>query len=314
MLGPLLFLIYINDFYRCSQFFNFHIFADDTNLFASHTSLQKLEKRINENLIYVSNWLTANKLSLNIDKTNFVLFHPPQKAPNFNIRLVINDQFIKKAKCIKYLGILIDSHLNWKQQILHISKKVKRCVDVLSKVRHYVNAATLSMLYCSLIYPFLTYAVGTWGNTYTTTLRPLIILQNRAVRLMTFSDVRAHSDPIFHDLRLLKLPDIFFIIFLHNTLFMYDFYSDCLPSVFNCFFLQVNRIHQYNTRLAAKRSYCLPRIRTNYGKFNIVIWMSKSGTQFQNFLKVNHDPLKRNFWLTPLLIDIITKIFVSFPN
>ena len=111
------------DFYRCRQFFNFHIFADDTNLFASHNSLQILEKNINENQIYVSNWLTATKPSLNIDKTNFVLFHPPQKATNNNIGLVINDQFIKKAKCIKYLGILIDSQLSWKQQILHISKK-----------------------------------------------------------------------------------------------------------------------------------------------------------------------------------------------
>ena len=80
MLGPLLFLIYINDFSRCSQFFNFHIFADDTNLFASHTSLQILEKSINENLIYVSNWLTANKLSLNIDKTNFVFFSSTSKS------------------------------------------------------------------------------------------------------------------------------------------------------------------------------------------------------------------------------------------
>ena len=74
---------------------------------------------------------------------------------------------------------------------------------------------------------------------YTATLRPLIILQKRAVRLTTFSEFRAHSDPIFHDLGLLKLPDI---IFLHNALFMYDFYSDSLPSVFNCFFLPVNRI------------------------------------------------------------------------
>ena len=166
-------------------------------------------------------------------------------------------------------------------------------MGVLSKVRHYVNAATLSMLYYSLRYPFLTYAVVTWGNTYTTTLRPLIILQKRAVRLMTFSEFRAHSDPIFHDLGLLKLPDI---IFLHNALFMYDFYSDCLPSVFNCFFLQVNRIHQYNTRLAAKRSYYLPRIRTNYGKFNIrylgvKIWnsipelfKSKPRSSFKKFL------------------------------
>ena len=74
VLGPLLFLLNINDFYRCSGIFDFHIFADDTNLFFSHSNLLTLEAKIDENLFNVSNWLAANKLSLNIEKTSFLLF------------------------------------------------------------------------------------------------------------------------------------------------------------------------------------------------------------------------------------------------
>ena len=80
VLGPLLFLLYINDFRNCCRAFDFHIFADDTKLFYSNSSLIELEETINYNLILVSNWLKANKLSLNIDKTNLIIFHPPQKA------------------------------------------------------------------------------------------------------------------------------------------------------------------------------------------------------------------------------------------
>ena len=265
VLGPLLFLIYINDFYRCSNVFDFHIFADDTNLFCSNHSLLALESCINENLSHVSNWLIANKLSLNIDKTNFVLFHPPQKATSYAIRLSMENKMINKEAHIKYLGIYIDSNLNWKHQILHVSKKIKRCVGILSKVRHFVNTSIFSMLYYTLIYPFLSYLVITWGNTYTTTLKPLFI-QKKAVRLMTFSDFRAHSTPLFYKLRFLKFPDI---IFLNNALFMYDFHSGSLPLVFRTFFTSVSKIHGYNTRLACKNSYYLPKIRTNYGKFNI---------------------------------------------
>ena len=112
--------------------------------------------------------------------------------------------------CIKYLVIFIDAHLNWKSQILHISKKIKRCVGILSKLRHYVNIDTLIMFYYSLIYFFLNYCTITWGNTYPTTLQPLTLLQKRAVRIITFSDFKAHTTPLFYHLKLLKRSDLIY--------------------------------------------------------------------------------------------------------
>ena len=107
VLGPILFLLYINDFHSCSDFFDFHLFADDTNLFSKHKSLSSLEAIINVELINVNSWLCANKLSLNVEKSSFVVFHPPQRKiiPSFN--LTINGIHLKRDFCIKYLGVLI---------------------------------------------------------------------------------------------------------------------------------------------------------------------------------------------------------------
>ena len=125
VLGPLLFLLYINDFGNCSDLFDFHLFADDANLFFSHDNLLRLEELINYNLIKVQSWLSANRLCLNIDKTNYVIFHTPQKLITHNLKLHINCVDIKQASFVKYLGIHIDSHLNWKTQVHNILKKFK---------------------------------------------------------------------------------------------------------------------------------------------------------------------------------------------
>ena len=130
VLGPLLFLLYINDFYTCSNLFDFHLFADDANLFYRHKDIPSLVRNINIELIKVHTWLCANKLSLNIEKSNFVIFHPPQRKITYNVELKLNDKLLKQEKCIKYLGIFIDSNLSWKAHINHICMKIKILWDI----------------------------------------------------------------------------------------------------------------------------------------------------------------------------------------
>ena len=116
-----------------------------------------------------------------------MVFHPPQRKiiPSFN--LTINGIHLKRDLFIKYLGVLIDSNLSWKPQVDSIVKKIKRSIGILSKLRYYVNTTILINLYYSLIYPFLTCGILSWGNAYTTTLQPLYILQKKAMRIITFS-------------------------------------------------------------------------------------------------------------------------------
>ena len=96
VLGPLLFLIYINDIHKSSEILKFHLFSDDTSIFYSHKDLRNVEMTLNNELIKVSEWFIANKLTLNVSKSNFVIFHPPQKKISKNVMLQINDEKLKE--------------------------------------------------------------------------------------------------------------------------------------------------------------------------------------------------------------------------
>ena len=194
VLGPLLFLLYVNDLHKCSSVLDFHLFADDTNIFLQDQNLRSLELKFNEELDKVNQWLQSNRLSLNIDKTNFVIFHPPQRKPQ-PVSLKISGRPVEQMTYVKYLGLIIDCNLNWKKHAHEMSKKISRGIGILSKLRHFVTNDILTQLYYSLVYPFLTYGIIVWGNTYTTTLKPIVILQKKAVRIITFSKRDAHSSP-----------------------------------------------------------------------------------------------------------------------
>ena len=115
VLGPLLFLIYINDFTSCSKILDFHLFADDANLFCKdNNSNFQTSTDLNNELDKVYEWLCVNKLSLNISKSNFVIFHSRQRTIKNNLQVFINNEQLKQEQSIKYLGVMIDSNLSWK--------------------------------------------------------------------------------------------------------------------------------------------------------------------------------------------------------
>ena len=192
VLGPLLFLSYVNDIYRCSQIFDFYLFADDTNLLYSNKDLKDLETVVNEELIKVGDWLDANKLSLNTSKSNFVIFHPYQHKPNCTIQLEIYNNDLKESvpleqkTFVKYLGILIDNNLSWKYHIDYISSKVSKGIGMSARLRHLVPFATLLNIYRCLIEPYISYGLIAWGQAANIHLNKILILQKRALRLMYF--------------------------------------------------------------------------------------------------------------------------------
>ena len=133
--GPLLFLTYSNDFSNCSKILDFHLFADDANLFCKHKNLKVLESKVNNELVDIHTWLSANKLSLDIDKSNLVIFHPPQIKLPFHVTLSLNGINVNQEYSVKYLGIIIDSNLSYKSQVSYIAIKI----GILSKLRYYLN-------------------------------------------------------------------------------------------------------------------------------------------------------------------------------
>ena len=129
-------MLYINDIHKCSSILDFHLFADDANLFFEHKNIADLQAVINEELSKVATWLYANKLSLNVKKSNFFLFHPPQRrAQNIDLHLSIDNQELKR----EFFVTLIDSNLSWKKQVEYIVKKIKRNIGILLTKKYWFH-------------------------------------------------------------------------------------------------------------------------------------------------------------------------------
>ena len=145
----------MNDMHKCSKILSFILFADDTNAFYSDTNVKALNQTINNELIKVSKWLQVNKLTLNIKKTQVILFNAKNKKIKEPLKLKINGENIKQVNFTKFLGIIIDSKLTWKQHIAHIQQKISKTIGIICKTRLYVSLKVLRMLYYTLIYPYL---------------------------------------------------------------------------------------------------------------------------------------------------------------
>ena len=148
--------------------------------------------------------MTGNEDIENIEKTSFVVFHSPQRRIAHKLNLSISNMSVKSDNQVKYLGLIFDSNLNWKPYLHELSKKVSRGIGVLSKVRYYVNRNNYINYIIQLSTPSSPMVYQLWGNTYSTTLKPSIILQKRAIRTITFSKPDEHFEPLFKELEILK--------------------------------------------------------------------------------------------------------------
>ena len=152
-----------------------------------------VQKVINRELRKVRKWLEANRLALNISKTNYVIFHSPSKKINEFIKIKLGWKAINQVNCIKNLGIFIYSTLSWKPHVTELSKKLARNCEIFFKIRHYVNPDTLKLLYYSLFYSFFSYGTIVWGLTHPSVILPLYKLQKKVICAICFQDRSAFS-------------------------------------------------------------------------------------------------------------------------
>ena len=250
VLGPLLFLIYINDLPNASKKLCFYLFADDTNIYCESKDLSCLIKTVNKELRSIKKWLDANKLSLNIGKTNYIIFH--SSSANVSLddsNIKIGKKHIKRVKFVKFLGLLLDEHLSWKYHVSELSKKLARTCGIFFKIRNLLQLNVLICLYNALFLSFLQYGLIVWGQKYDSYIDPIFKLQKKAVRAISFQPRMSSSLPIFNDLKLLKLSEIFELRLL---VFVFDSVNRTSPSCFHDFFLFNSSVHQYATRQARK--------------------------------------------------------------
>ena len=269
VLGPLLFLLYINDIYTCSKVLDFYLFADDTNILYADKNLKLLEQKVNAELNKLYVWLTLNKLNLNIKKSNFVIFRPYQKRLSFQpkIRIFDNEKNMNiSLECknyVKYLGILIDSNLSWKIHIEYIALKISKIVGLIAKLRHFVPLHTLLNIYQSLISPYITYGLSVWGQACKSHLNKILILQKRALRFTYFAKKNEHTIPPFINAKLLPLN---FLYYKTLSELMHDVSTVSAPINICNLFTKTSRVHSYNTRSSTSDKFYIKASRLEIQK------------------------------------------------
>ena len=182
-LGPLLFLIYLNDLHFAIKYCKVHHFADDTNLLSFNNSIKKINKQVGHDLKYLSNWLNANKICLNFSKTEVVLFKSVRKQTEATLKLKLKGKRLYTTNSVKYLGIKIDEDLNWHEQINNVAVKLNRANAMLSKVRHFVQKKTFKSIYHAIFESHLFYSCLVWAQNIYSNKR-LYILQKKSLRFM----------------------------------------------------------------------------------------------------------------------------------
>ena len=243
ILGPLLFIIYMNDIHMASQNFNVILYADDTNLISplcsfnssfhiNKESIDHVSDQINTKLGNIQEWLNINKLSLNVKKTKFMIFHHYQQNINNIIpRLKMNSETIEKVSEFNFLGLTINEHLNWNFQIKSLEPWVL-CVIW----RTFYRGTSSDFIYNSLILPHLQYSILAWGFS----MGRLDKLQKHTVRIFTPSKYYSHTDPLFRKLNLLKAKDFYELKVLK---LFYKYKKNSLPFFLSNMFSDFTRSH-----------------------------------------------------------------------
>ena len=269
ILGPLLFLIFINDLPNATNFY-ITLFADDTFLCAQNNDLKLLEEEVNIEIKKVFQWLVSNKLTLNILKSKYMIITNKKSTSNeFNVS--INDSPLKKCDQYKYLGVVIDKNLNWKPHIEYISAKIAKTCGILSKLRHCLGAKLLVEIYYALIHSYLRYGILTWGNASANTIKPLQVLINRALRIITFAPF-GHIDlkPIYRNLEVLDVKDT---LFLETSKFMFKRKNQLLPIRFANHFdssdSNSQNLSSYNLRGSIRTNRIITRLQSSQNSIQI---------------------------------------------
>ena len=283
VLGPLLFLFFINDLPSISDILKTILFADDANFSLWGNNPISLIYQANQELEKFYHWCIANRLTVNIIKTNYVIFSKSAIAdlPPLVIRSNFTYEIIQRVTEVKFLGIYYDEKLTFKRHITHISSRLASISSLIYRVKHIVPEWVMQTMYNAHVNSIINYCNLIWANTYSCHLMSLIVIQKRIVRNIVRTDYLAHTEPIFKHLKILNIENT---RKLALATYFFDNRDELIPT------LTAN--HQYHTRY---RNLLRPSIhhRTQYEKSFLYqapkLWNELS----TNFRQVNLDDMTR---------------------
>ena len=207
-IGPVLFLIYINDLPACCPRLSTTLFADDTTISYSHKNSNDLISIVNYELNLVKEWINANRLTLNVGKTECILFSNRNLEPIHNHVTLDNTSLSFSSKC-KFLGVILDTKLNFSNHIDQVLGRLTNSARILYSIKNYLPLKSRLNFYFAFVFSQLSYNIIIWGSAANVHLKPLITQHKRIIRLITDSGPMEHTSPLFHRLNILKLEDLY---------------------------------------------------------------------------------------------------------
>ena len=258
-----------------------HHFADDSNLLYLSNSLKQINRYVNHDLKLFVHWLRANRISVNVDKTEMVIFRPKRKQITKNMNFRISGQKIIFKTKTKYLGLVLDEHLTWSPHINILKKKLSRANGLLAKIQYFAESIDHYILCTFCFTSFIGFS--NMGPLKNQIINEAVKLQRKAIRIITFNRQFASTKPLFKELKTLPF---YKMIKMQNFHFVLNHLNNNLSGTLRDFFKHVNNQHQHHTREEYNNKITIPHIKTNrYDLQSIKYKAEKDWDEIQKELK-----------------------------
>ena len=265
ILGPLLFIIYINDISNISKQADFYLFADDTAIAVRARKMPELRNKLDSVLNMITEWFCVNRLSLNVSKTFYQIFSK-QVIHDLDVR--VNGIQIGRKTAVKYLGIKVDENLKWQNHINSVAAVISRNIGVMGRARYYISSRYLLLLYNILVLPYLNYCAAVWGANHSTRIDKLLKLQKRALRIIDKKPYSYHTKELFIKYKVQRFPDL---VKKQQIMILLGYLNKSLPQ-------PISEMFKYHTPVGtrAAQHFKMPYARTNYKTFALSITAPKA--------------------------------------
>lgn len=262
ILGPLLFLIYINNLQHIGLTADITLYADDTCLFYFGHSIKTLTSKAQNDLNLLNNWFLSNTLTINTTKTNFVIFAAKNKKIHDFDKIYINHEIIKEKSHEKYLGLILDRQLNWKQHIDKIKAKLTSLTGIIRNIAKCLPRKVKYIIYNSLIKPHIDYLIEIWGTAAKSNLEIVQIAQNKLIKSLFHYNFRTPSKKIYEETKIMTIKQTYTYF---TCILIYKILNKQIHTSLS--FQKKGRIQKMKLRNA--NNLILRSPRTNYGVKNI---------------------------------------------
>ena len=264
ILGPLLFISFINDLPNVVSKAKTVLYADDTAIMFSAKTVSNIEEVLNKELSSVAKWMENNKLSVNASKTKVMLFGSHHKLKDAQLNISLNKVMLEQVQVFKYLGLYFDPHLKWKAHIDKTTSKISQRLGIVKRIRQYIDQGTMNMLYNAIVLPHIDYCCPIWSTAADKHVNKIQILQNHVARVTLRCKVRdKHVSAIYDELKWMTVrqrADYFTLTLIYRCV------HGLAPDYLAQNIVNSMKTHSYGTRSMSSNNIYIGRSRTDWGR------------------------------------------------